>query len=273
MAPDFCTRPAILRLRFRSHPSLSKNFCEPVERIALSLESGSFPMISRPALQGVLGFALLAWDHELSAQVAIREPRLPQPELLPSQHKAAEMPRAPYPCPRSCVSSSRDRRFLPRGVAGPAPAAVATKKATATIPIVITLGADPVAFGLMENLSPQVGNVTGLTEVTPELTPKRLALLKEIIPTLSRVTLLWQAGALRKDTIDKTLAEAKATSGALGLEIQLVEARASDALETVFDEIARGQRGCGCAVDELGIQCANQEACRSCQPAQVADRL
>jgi putative ABC transport system substrate-binding protein len=126
-------------------------------------------------------------------------------------------------------------------VAGPAPAAVAAKTAVSTIPIVITLGADPVAFGLMEGLSPQVGNITGLTEITPELTPKRLTLLKESIPSLSRVALLWHAGVLQKDTIDKTVADAKTAARVLGLEIQLVEAKTNDSLEVAFDEITKGR--------------------------------
>jgi len=126
-------------------------------------------------------------------------------------------------------------------VAGPAPAAVVAKKATTTIPIVITLGADPLAFGLMDSLTPQSGNITGLTEVTPELTPKRLALLKEIMPALTRVAFLWQPGSLREETFGQMMKEAKDTARTLGLQTQVVEARTADGLDLAFDEIVKGR--------------------------------
>jgi len=126
-------------------------------------------------------------------------------------------------------------------VAGPAPAAVVAKKATTTIPIVITLGADPLAFGLMDSLTPQGGNITGLTEVTPELTPKRLALLKEIMPALTRVAFLWQPGSLREETFGQMMKEAKDTARTLGLQTQVVEARTADGLDLAFDEIVKGR--------------------------------
>jgi ABC-type uncharacterized transport system substrate-binding protein len=126
-------------------------------------------------------------------------------------------------------------------VAGPAPAAVAAKQATTTIPIVITLGADPVAFGLIERRTPHSGNITGLTEVVPELTPKRLALLKEIMPALTRVALLWQSGSLREETVSQMVQEAQDAARALGLELQVVEARTADGLDPAFDEIVKGR--------------------------------
>jgi putative ABC transport system substrate-binding protein len=126
-------------------------------------------------------------------------------------------------------------------VAGPAPAAVVAKKATTTIPIVITLGADPLAFGLMDSLTPQGDNITGLTEVTPELTPKRLALLKEIMPALTRVAFLWQPGSLREETFGQMMKEAKDTARTLGLQTQVVEARTADGLDLAFDEIVKGR--------------------------------
>jgi len=126
-------------------------------------------------------------------------------------------------------------------VAGPAPAAVVAKKATTTIPIVITLGADPFAFGLMDSHTPQSGNITGLTEVTPELTPKRLTLLKEIMPVLTRVAILSQPGMLRAETFDQMVKQARDTAQSLGLQLQFVEVRAANDLEAAFDEIAKAR--------------------------------
>jgi putative tryptophan/tyrosine transport system substrate-binding protein len=126
-------------------------------------------------------------------------------------------------------------------VAGPAPAAVAAKKATTTIPIVITLGADPLAFGLIESLTPQSGNITGLTEVTPELTPTRLRLLKEIIPALTRVAILSQPGMLRAETFGQVAKQAKETAQSLGVQLQFVEVRAFSDLEAAFDEMVKAR--------------------------------
>jgi putative tryptophan/tyrosine transport system substrate-binding protein len=126
-------------------------------------------------------------------------------------------------------------------VAGPAPAAVAAKKATTTIPIVITLGADPIAFGLMENHTPQLGNITGLTEVTPELAPKRLALLKEIMRPLTRVAILSQPGILRAETFEQVVKQTSDSAQSLGLQLQFVEVRASSDLDAALGEITKAR--------------------------------
>ena len=118
---------------------------------------------------------------------------------------------------------------------------MAAKKATTTIPIVITLGADPLAFGLMERLTPQSGNITGLTEVTPELTPKRLTLLKEIMPALARVAILSQPGMLRAETFDQMVKQARDAAQSLGLQLQFVEVRVVNDLEAAFDEMAKAR--------------------------------
>jgi putative ABC transport system substrate-binding protein len=74
------------------------------------------------------------------------------------------------------------------------PAAVAAKNATATIPIVIMGAGDPVGTGLVQSLARPGGNVTGLGDLSTELSAKRLELLKEAVPRLSRVAVLWNAG-------------------------------------------------------------------------------
>jgi putative tryptophan/tyrosine transport system substrate-binding protein len=71
------------------------------------------------------------------------------------------------------------------------PAALAAKQATSTIPIVITSAIDPVGAGLANSLARPGGNVTGLALLQPEISAKALSLLKEVVPTLSRVAVLW----------------------------------------------------------------------------------
>jgi putative ABC transport system substrate-binding protein len=73
------------------------------------------------------------------------------------------------------------------------PAALAAKQATSTIPIVITAAIDPVGAGLADSLARPGGNVTGIALLQPEISAKGLSLLKEAVPTLSRVAVLWNA--------------------------------------------------------------------------------
>jgi ABC-type uncharacterized transport system substrate-binding protein len=98
--------------------------------------------------------------------------------------------------------------------------ALAAKKATSTIPIVMTNVADPVAAGLVVSLARPGGNVTGLSALSPELNTKRLEILKDAVPTLARVGLLRQPEA------------------AIGIDLQLKELRpAAQALKLKLEEI------------------------------------
>ena len=77
------------------------------------------------------------------------------------------------------------------------PAALAAKQGTTTIPIVVTEpGGDPVATRLVDSLSRPGGNLTGVSDVAIELTPKRMQLLKEVVPGLRRVAMLWNESDL-----------------------------------------------------------------------------
>src|SRR5262245_18522023 len=71
----------------------------------------------------------------------------------------------------------------------------AAKAATSTIPIVMIGGGDPVASGFVSSLARPGGNVTGLSTLSPELTGKRLEVLKQIVPKLSRVAILWTSSS------------------------------------------------------------------------------
>jgi ABC-type uncharacterized transport system substrate-binding protein len=73
------------------------------------------------------------------------------------------------------------------------PAALAAQHATQTIPIVMTTAIDPVGAGLVASLAQPGGNVTGLTPISPDLVGKRLEFLKDVVPGLSRVVVLWNA--------------------------------------------------------------------------------
>jgi ABC-type uncharacterized transport system substrate-binding protein len=88
-------------------------------------------------------------------------------------------------------------------IAGPFEALQAAKESTSRVPIIMTPSADPVVAGLVASLEHPGGNVTGITEMMPELTPQRLGMLKQIVPALSRAAILWRPGTLSDATIEK----------------------------------------------------------------------
>jgi putative tryptophan/tyrosine transport system substrate-binding protein len=115
-------------------------------------------------------------------------------------------------------------------------AAPYARSATSTIPVVFTLVADPVASKLVDSLARPGGNATGLTLFAAELGAKRLELLKEAIPGLSRVGLLINPNtSFSRPYIE----ESKAAAAKLGLALQTFEARTLDELQPAFDMAAK----------------------------------
>ena len=107
----------------------------------------------------------------------------------------------------------------------------ATKDATSTIPIVMAVSAYPDKIGLVESLARPGGNVTGLSNVSPELFGKRLQLLKEISPKVSRVAVLWFPESPAEALAFRDM---QAAFSAAGLEIQSIEMRTSDNYNAAF---------------------------------------
>ena len=110
------------------------------------------------------------------------------------------------------------------------PAALAAKQATA-LPIVANNSGDPVATGLVETLARPGGNLTGISDVSAELTPKRLELLKLLVPGLRRVAILWNA-----DDLGMTLRSRASEAGAraLGVTVQQLGVRQPDDFNDAF---------------------------------------
>jgi putative tryptophan/tyrosine transport system substrate-binding protein len=109
----------------------------------------------------------------------------------------------------------------------------AAKNATKTIPIVMMgSGSDPVEIGLIESLARPGGNVTGLTSLTRELGGKRLELLKEAVPKLARVAVLYDPAI--PGNVREVKEDLPAVARALGLTIQPWEVRDADGFEKVF---------------------------------------
>jgi ABC-type uncharacterized transport system substrate-binding protein len=124
-------------------------------------------------------------------------------------------------------------------IAGNTPMVRAAQQATATIPIVASVMGDPVGDGLVASLARPGGNITGLTFLGPELVPKRLGLLKETLPTVSRVAALWHPGAQGERSERDMLKGTEVAARSLGVQLQLVEVRSSDEFDRAFSTMAK----------------------------------
>src|SRR5262245_1733822 len=124
-------------------------------------------------------------------------------------------------------------------VAGPFEAAQAAKRSTSRVPIVITPAADPASAGLVDSFDHPGGNITGIVEMTPELAPRRLQLLKQIVPTLSRVAIMWSPGTLSETTFRQMLVETQATARSLDVGVQVFEASKVDDFDATFSAMVK----------------------------------
>jgi putative ABC transport system substrate-binding protein len=121
-------------------------------------------------------------------------------------------------------------------VTNSAPAVQAVKNAGKTIPIVFAAAADPIEAGLVSSLAKPGGNATGLVLLTPELNGKRLELLKEAFPKVTRVAFLWGPGGAG----DRRFREADAAAKTLGLQLRSVGLKDPGDFESAFQEAKSG---------------------------------
>ena len=128
------------------------------------------------------------------------------------------------------------RRKVDIILAASTPAVQAARQATRTIPIVMTLVSDPVESGIVASLGRPGGNVTGLSLMHPELSGKRLALLREVSPKVARVAVFWSASTPAYRVV---LRETEAAARSLGLHLQTVEVQGPAGIDSAFSTIAR----------------------------------
>ena len=114
----------------------------------------------------------------------------------------------------------------------------AAKAATSTIPIVMAQDNDPVANGFVASLARPGGNITGLATLAPEISGKRLELLKEIVPKLSRVAVL---GTSTDPANAQLLKEVELAAGALGVKLQYLDVLDPKDIETAFRAASKGR--------------------------------
>jgi len=120
-------------------------------------------------------------------------------------------------------------------------AALAAKAATTTIPIVFESGGDPVELGLVTSLNRPGGNLTGVTQTNVEVTPKRLELLHEVLPTVRIMALL--ANPADPGIFEVTVRDVQAAARTLGLELHVLNASSVGDIDGIFAKLMQLQAG------------------------------
>lgn len=125
-------------------------------------------------------------------------------------------------------------------VAGSTPGARAALKATTTIPIVSPAMGDPVGDGLVASLARPGGNLTGSTMLGPHLVAKRLELLREALPAMSRLGILWHPGAFGDSTMKEMLQETEVAARTFGMRPLFAAVRRAEEFERAFATMQGG---------------------------------
>jgi putative ABC transport system substrate-binding protein len=174
----------------------------------------------RPQYLGAFRRGLAAEGFVEASNVAI--------EFRPADGNAARLP--------ELAADLVQRRVAVIGAFGP-PAALAAKRATQSVPIVFTSGADPVQIGLVSSFNRPGGNITGVYFLYSELVAKRLALLHELAPRTKRIAVL--VNPTNASDSAPTVSNATATGHALGLEIQVFNASTGGEIDAAFAAILK----------------------------------
>jgi ABC-type uncharacterized transport system substrate-binding protein len=119
-----------------------------------------------------------------------------------------------------------------------APTVVATKAATATIPILFAVSEDPVRLGLLASLARPGGNVTGINFLSQELAAKRLELLRELVPGATRAAVL--VNSANAGQTESTLRDVQSAARAIGLQIQVLGANTSGEIDAALRDLRTG---------------------------------
>jgi putative ABC transport system substrate-binding protein len=133
------------------------------------------------------------------------------------------------------------RRVAVIVAAGGTPSAVAAKAATATIPIVFGVAVDPVEVGLVASLSRPGGNLTGVTNLNVEVGPKRLEILRELLPSVTVVAVL--INPTSPALMEPYMRVLQAASGRLGFKLHVLHASTEHDFDTVFASLVQLQAG------------------------------
>jgi ABC-type uncharacterized transport system substrate-binding protein len=116
------------------------------------------------------------------------------------------------------------------------PASLAVKKATSSVPLVMIAVGEPVATGLVASLARPGGNITGVTSISPEIEGKRLELLREVVPGVSHIAVLWNAGSPVQVIQER---ETRVAAQALGMKMLSLGVRTLEEIEDALATILR----------------------------------
>jgi putative ABC transport system substrate-binding protein len=191
---------------------------------ARAQQTGKLPTI------GILGSGSAAWSHLVSALVQrLRELGYIENRSVAIEFRWTEGRNERY----AAFAAELVRLKVDVIVALGTPAIVAAKKATAVIPIVFPLASDPVGDGLVASLARPGGNVTGLSNEQPDLAGKRLEILREIVPGLSRLAVL----AGHNPTAMLNVGEVQAAAAKLGLEVITLDVERAEDIAPAIDSL------------------------------------
>jgi putative ABC transport system substrate-binding protein len=200
-----------------------------------------WPLAARaqqPAMP-VIGFLSAGSPGPFAPQVAVFRQGLAETGYVEGRNVAIEYRFAEGQYDRlPTMAEEMVRRQVAVIVAFPIPAAVAAKAATTTIPIVFNVAGDPVKLGLVAGLAQPGGNATGVNSFLAELGAKHLGLLRELLPTATRVGLLVNPTNENVEGVTKDVAAAADT---LGVQIDVVRASNSREIEAAFATLVRNK--------------------------------
>jgi putative tryptophan/tyrosine transport system substrate-binding protein len=221
------------------------------------------PALRRRAFMTLLGSAAAAWPLEARAQQPARLPRigflgnstaaleenLVQPfrdglrdlgylegHNILIEYRWAEGNYEQFPTLIAELIALKVDLFVTAGT----PAALAVKKAATSIPLVMVAVGDPVGTGLVASFARPGGNSTGLTSLAPELEGKRLELLREVLPKLSHIAVLWNPDNAYMITTEK---EVQAAAKVLGIKVLSLGVRTPHEINTAFASMLKEQPG------------------------------
>jgi putative tryptophan/tyrosine transport system substrate-binding protein len=120
------------------------------------------------------------------------------------------------------------------------PATLAVQKATKSVPLVMIAVGDPIGTGIVSSLNRPGGNITGLTSISPELDGKRLELLKEVVPTVSHIAVLWNAASPLQVVAEQ---QTRAAAQALRMKVLSLGVRSKEEIDTAFAAIVTERPG------------------------------
>jgi putative ABC transport system substrate-binding protein len=214
------------------------------EFIALVGSAAAWPLAARaqqPRMP-VIGFLHSASPDSYASHVDAFRQSLKETGYVEDQNVAIEYRWAENQIARlPTMAAELAHRQVSVIVAGGSPvSALAAKSATTTIPIVFMNVADPVGIGLVASFNRPGGNVTGATLLSAELVAKRLGILRDLLPSVKRISMLVNP---TRPGVDAQKAQVQEAAQALGLALQILEASSERDFETAFQALVSQQDG------------------------------